>query len=102
MVELAHTAGKKLIAEGVETDKQLELLLSHNVDYLQGYLFSKPLAPIDMEKNLHCFQMVEVLVLQVAPWGGHVTWLGDMPSFLFFNAKLMLSYKLIKSSFNSD
>ena len=32
-----------MIAEGVETDDQLELLRSNGCDEVQGYLFSKPL-----------------------------------------------------------
>lgn len=55
MVELAHVAQKKLIAEGVETDVQRELLVSHNVDLLQGYLFSKPLPAHELEKQLFRF-----------------------------------------------
>lgn len=55
MVELAHVADKKLIAEGVETAAQRDVLISHEVDFLQGYLFSKPLPPLELEKNLYRF-----------------------------------------------
>lgn len=43
MVDMAHTVGMKLIAEGVETTNQEAILQSYGVDYLQGYLFSRPL-----------------------------------------------------------
>lgn len=40
---LAHNLGLEVVAEGVETTAQRDFLLHHNCDYLQGYLFSKPL-----------------------------------------------------------
>jgi diguanylate cyclase (GGDEF)-like protein len=43
LVELAHAAEMKLIAEGVETPEQMKELMKNGADYFQGYLFSKPL-----------------------------------------------------------
>lgn len=43
---MAHKLGMKVIAEGVETEEQLALLINAGSDYAQGYLFSKP---IEME-----------------------------------------------------
>jgi diguanylate cyclase (GGDEF)-like protein len=43
IITLAHSLGKHVIAEGVETGEQLELLRSLGCEYGQGYFFSKPL-----------------------------------------------------------
>ena len=42
-VALAHNLGLKVVAEGVETEAQRGFLEEHRCDYLQGYLFSRPL-----------------------------------------------------------
>jgi diguanylate cyclase (GGDEF)-like protein len=46
IIMMAHKLGLKVIAEGIETDEQRNLLLSIGCDYGQGYLFSKP-KPLD-------------------------------------------------------
>ena len=43
VIEMAHSIGIKIIAEGIETESQLEAMKSLGVDYIQGYFFSKPL-----------------------------------------------------------
>ena len=45
IIELAHTLGLEIIAEGVETEKQAILLKEMGCDLAQGYHFSKPLPP---------------------------------------------------------
>jgi diguanylate cyclase (GGDEF)-like protein len=42
MFSLAHNLGMKVIAEGVETNEQLSSLKSMHCDYVQGFLFAKP------------------------------------------------------------
>ncbi|WP_158238559.1 EAL domain-containing protein [Pollutimonas subterranea] len=44
IIVMAHRLGLKVIAEGVETEAQRDLLLRAGCDYGQGYLFSPPLA----------------------------------------------------------
>jgi len=42
IIVMAHKLGMKVIAEGVETEAQRQVLLDAGCDYGQGYLFSKP------------------------------------------------------------
>ncbi len=44
VIVLAHTLGVMVIAEGVETQDQLNFLKQHHCDQVQGYLLSYPLA----------------------------------------------------------
>ncbi|WGW01587.1 EAL domain-containing protein [Vibrio sp. YMD68] len=44
ITDLSHTLGIKVVAEGVETLGELSVLKALGVDYMQGYLFSKPVA----------------------------------------------------------
>ncbi len=43
MIKLAHGLGLKVVAEGVETRAQLDFLIKHECDEMQGYYFSRPL-----------------------------------------------------------
>jgi EAL domain-containing protein (putative c-di-GMP-specific phosphodiesterase class I) len=47
---LAHNLGLKVTAEGVETLAQRDYLIQHQCDFMQGYLFSKPLPAEDVPK----------------------------------------------------
>jgi PAS domain S-box-containing protein len=42
-IEMAHCLGIQVVAEGVETEEQLDLLKGIGCDMAQGYLFSRPL-----------------------------------------------------------
>lgn len=42
IIVMAHKLGLKVIAEGIETDEQYQLLKKAGCDYGQGFLFSKP------------------------------------------------------------
>lgn len=52
IIKLAHDLNIKVVAEGVETKAQLDILTSINCDVIQGYYFSKPLLKKDMEVKL--------------------------------------------------
>ncbi|MFT5657011.1 MAG: diguanylate cyclase (GGDEF)-like protein/PAS domain S-box-containing protein, partial [Gammaproteobacteria bacterium] len=50
IVVMAHTLGIKVIAEGIETQLQKDLLMSIDCDFGQGYLFSRPVPAEDFEQ----------------------------------------------------
>lgn len=52
IIELCGKLGLGIVAEGVETPEQCEYLAAQGVDFLQGYLFAKPLP---------CAEFIEVL-----------------------------------------
>ncbi|MGL5989149.1 sensor domain-containing protein [Cetobacterium sp.] len=43
-IDTAHALNLKIVAEGVETIEDLNILKSMKADYIQGYLFSKPIS----------------------------------------------------------
>lgn len=54
-INLAHTLGLDVVAEGIETEAQLEILKKLGCDYGQGYLFSKPVTVTTIEKVIQNF-----------------------------------------------
>ena len=47
IIDLSHKMGLKVVAEGVETEEQLQYLKASECDYLQGYLWGRPM-PINV------------------------------------------------------
>ena len=43
VLSLGHSLGMPVLAEGVETQQQLEFLIAENCDELQGYFFGRPM-----------------------------------------------------------
>ncbi len=52
IISLAKKLNLKIVAEGVETQKQLEFLQSNHCEEVQGFYFSKPVAPSELETIL--------------------------------------------------
>ena len=49
MIDIAHYLGVPVVAEGVETQEQVELLRHMGCNIVQGYYFSKPVTPEEFE-----------------------------------------------------
>lgn len=53
IISMAHALNFKVIAEGVETEKQLQFLENQKCDMFQGYLFSRPVPNEEFKKLLY-------------------------------------------------
>lgn len=51
IITLSHNMGMKIIAEGIETEEQSQILENLNCDQVQGYLYARPMS----EDNLILF-----------------------------------------------
>ncbi|OOZ40076.1 hypothetical protein BOW52_06395 [Solemya elarraichensis gill symbiont] len=51
-IALAKELGYQVVAEGVETEKQADFLRRHKCDFVQGYLYSKPMLSDEVEELL--------------------------------------------------
>jgi diguanylate cyclase (GGDEF)-like protein/PAS domain S-box-containing protein len=51
-LEMAHALGCRSVAEGVETQAELDVVMDLKVDYVQGYLFARPMPPDDFVRLL--------------------------------------------------
>ncbi|MBD2445845.1 EAL domain-containing response regulator [Nostoc sp. FACHB-152] len=52
LIEMAHNLNMQVVAEGVETEEELNFLRDNHCDALQGFLFSRPLPAADFENFL--------------------------------------------------
>ena len=59
IIELAHEIGSQVIAEGVETKEQADFLTAANCDFVQGYLYSKPITQQAFGELLDRCQIIE-------------------------------------------
>ena len=50
ILDIARHLGVPVVAEGVETERQVQLLKAAGCDLIQGYYFSKPVPPEEFEK----------------------------------------------------
>jgi len=51
LINLIHSLDLKVVAEGIEEYDLFKYLKNNNCDYIQGYLFSRPLEEKDLRKN---------------------------------------------------
>ena len=51
LISMAHQLGLEVIAEGVETQEEMDFLHKHQCDEMQGYLFSYPVSVSEFEKS---------------------------------------------------
>jgi len=63
IINLSHTLGMTVIAEGIETKDQQAILRELNCEYGQGYLFSKPISSTDAEILIATTQQITKHVL---------------------------------------
>lgn len=43
VISMVHGMGLKLVAEGIETTNEAELIAREGIDYIQGFYYSRPL-----------------------------------------------------------
>lgn len=58
IIKLAHSLGQRVVAEGVETQAQLDFLREFECDYAQGYLFGHPLVGTEFAQHLRDSRVV--------------------------------------------
>ncbi|MDQ2777970.1 MAG: EAL domain-containing protein [Pseudomonadota bacterium] len=71
IIALARSLGLRVIAEGVETLRQMEVLHRLGCGIMQGFLFSKPVPPDELQRWLN-----ETVLPRKAPW---ITGLAENP-----------------------
>ena len=50
IVSMGHTLKFEVVSEGVEKEEQLDILQGFNCDYVQGFVWGKPMNYSDAEK----------------------------------------------------
>ena len=63
IIALARSLGLRVIAEGVENLRQMEVLHRLGCGVMQGFLFSRPIPPDDIERWLE-----QTVLPRKAPW----------------------------------
>jgi EAL domain-containing protein (putative c-di-GMP-specific phosphodiesterase class I) len=59
IISMGRSLNLRVIAEGVETQDQLEFLKVHQCDEAQGYYFSRPIPPEQLVKLLESWNLIE-------------------------------------------
>jgi EAL domain-containing protein (putative c-di-GMP-specific phosphodiesterase class I) len=71
IISMAHSLKLKVVAEGVETAEQLDLLASAGCDEIQGFYFSKPVSAHEMECMLREGVAMHRQTASTSPTQGH-------------------------------
>lgn len=58
IISMSHKLGYKVVAEGVETMAQLNILKELHCDFIQGYLLSKPLEHLSFSEFIQNFNII--------------------------------------------
>ncbi len=53
IIKMSHNLGMFVVAEGIETHEQVEMLKSMNCDAIQGYVYAKPMPVSEFEEKYH-------------------------------------------------
>ncbi len=88
IVSLARQMELKLIAEGIETEHQLEFLKNIGCDIGQGFLFSKPVSEKDFEDLLQKWDTMEIIKTEKSstlPIDMNDLWIPDSNFNVIFN-----------------
>ena len=59
LIELAHRLHIQVVAEGIETEEQLDFLRTTTCDMVQGYYYARPLPAAEYTAWLEQFHSVE-------------------------------------------
>jgi predicted signal transduction protein with EAL and GGDEF domain len=70
IIALARSLGLRVVAEGVENLRQMEVLHRLGCGVMQGFLFSRPIPPEDLERWLQ-----QTVLPRKAPWIGQASML---------------------------
>lgn len=60
LIEMGRNLNIQTVAEGVETEQELNFLCRYKCDAMQGFLFSRPLPPAEFEKILFANKQLNV------------------------------------------
>lgn len=52
MIDLAHDIGSKICIEGIETEEELNRIVTMKIDFIQGYYFGKPCSMKEIMKKI--------------------------------------------------
>jgi len=63
IIALARSLGLRVVAEGVESLRQMDVLHRLGCGIMQGFLFSKPLPPAELQRWLE-----QTVLPRKAPW----------------------------------